>query len=293
MAFLVYVVLSTSFMLGALYLVHQGQMKAKEEAVSQRLSSAGLRIERAVRRRDRLTMMFERAGIELDDTQRQIGMLAVAFLSLVLLYALGLRFGMLAIGFAAVVFYSVMTGLATRRRNLIVAQLPRLLDQVVRLMRTGKTIGDSFFLATEDAARPLKDVMERLKRNILLGMSIPEAFKETGETFGLRELQVMALGVGVNARFGGSLIDLLSNVIEYIQQREKMSRQLRAMTGETRFSAMVLAVLPILMGAFMFIQNPDYLMNLFDSPTGSNVLMTAGVMQLLGMLVIWKMLRSI
>lgn len=293
MAYFIYVALATSFLMGALLFVHQGQQKAKEEAVSQRLASAGLQTLQVERRRDWLTSLLERAGIEIDATRRRIIGLALILLMLLATYQVGPRFALLLALALAVVAYSILAGLAVRRKNQIVAQLPRLLDQVVRLMRTGKTIGDSFSLATKDADDPLKSVMQRLERNITMGMSIPEAFKDMGDTYALKELQVMALGVGVNARFGGSLVDLLNNIIQLIQQREKMVRQLRAMTGETRISALVLSVLPLLMGAFMFLRSPDYLMTLINDPGGRSILVGAGVMQILGMFVIWKMLRSI
>ena len=78
-----------------------------------------------------------------------------------------------------------------------------------------------------------------------------------------------------------------------IQQREQLQRQLRAFTGETRASAVILSALPLLIGAFMLISNPDYIYQMIDDPTGKLVLMGAGGMQLAGMAVLWKMLRSV
>ena len=193
------------------------------------------------------------------------------------------------LGFA----YTAIGTIYQRRMNQIVSQLPRLLDQVVRLMRTGKTLADSFFIATKDAYEPLKTVMLKLQRNIQLGMTIPEAFEDLAQIYQLKELQVLSLGVNVNSRFGGSLIDLLNNIITLIQQREQLTRQLRALTGETRTSAVVLSALPILVGTFMIFSNPDYIFQMIDDPTGKWVLVGAAGMQIAGMVVIWKMLRSV
>lgn len=292
MAFFVYLILATGFLLGALVFVSQGQKRAREELVEQRLATVGMqRLQQ--RRTDWLSLQLERAGIELDVTKRKIIGLGLVTALLVVWFRFGLTPALMLLAFMAVVIYSALAGLYARRQGLLVAQLPRLLDQVVRMMRTGKTIGDAFFVATDDAELPLKTVMEKLRRNITLGMSIPEAFADLAETYGLKELRVLSLGISVNARFGGSLVDLLNNVIALIQQREKAVRQLKALTGETRASAVILSALPLLIGGFMVISNPDYLFKMVDDPGGQKVLIGAGVAQLAGMFVMWRMLRSI
>lgn len=292
MAFLPYLMVATLLAIGAIYLVWLGQQQAEQEAVTRRLAAVG--VQAAVSyQRDWLADQLERSGLVISLSQRRM-----VFLVLFAVHALvALRFGLplallLAVSLGALV-YSLLGGLYQRRQQQIIAQLPRLLDQVVRLLRTGRTLNDSVLYATRDAEEPLREVMQKLQRNVLMGMTVPEAFAELASVYALKELQVLALGVGVNARYGGSLIELLTNIITLIQQREQLTRQLRAMTGETRTSALVLSVLPILLGVFMITSNPDYLYHMVDDPTGQWVLFAAAGMQVTGMAVIWKMLRSV
>jgi len=291
-AFLVYLFVATGLMLGALYLVWLGQKQAQEEAVSKRLASVGVQA-LVFPGKDWLTIRLERAGIILLPTQRRLIALALLAIHILAGFQFGIAFMMLLMLGLIAFAYSVIEAIYHRRQLQIVSQLPRLLDQVVRLLRTGKTLGDGFLIATREADEPLKSVMLKLQRNITLGMTIPEAFTDLSEVYVLKELQVLALGVNVNARFGGSLIDLLNNIITLIQQREQLNRQLRAMTGETRTSAVVLSGLPLLVGSFMVISNPDYIFKMIDDPSGQWVLMGAAGMQIAGMALIWKMLRSV
>lgn len=278
--------------LGALYLIWLGQKQAQEEAVSKRLAVAGVKT-LEFPEKDWLTIQLERAGVTLLPTQRRIMALALAVILLLVMVQFG-ALAALVMGAGLCLFaWAAINTIYQRRMNQIITQLPRLLDQVVRMMRTGKTLADSFFIATKEADEPLKTVMLKLQRNINLGMSIPEAFNDLADTYALKELQVLALGVSVNSRFGGSLIDLLNNIITLIQQREQLQRQLRAFTGETRTSAVVLSALPLMVGGFMLVSNPDYIFQMIDDPTGKVVLIGAAAMQISGMAVIWKMLRSI
>lgn len=292
MAIFVYLFLTALFLIGALYFVAQGRQRAKEELIEQRLASVGMQRFTAYRA-DWVTTFLERAGLTFSDTARRILALAFGVLILGVAFSMGLKAALFVLLGVIGTVYMVLSVLFGRRQAMLIAQLPRLLDQVVRMMRTGKTIGDAFFIATDDAEEPLKSVMEKLRRNITLGMTIPEAFSDLAETYNLQELRVLALGISVNARFGGSLIDLLNNVINLIQEREKAQRQLKAMTGETRVGATLLSVMPIALGGYMVAVNPDYLMAMIDDPTGLNVLIGAGLAQLSGMLVIWRMLRSV
>lgn len=292
MAIILYALVAMAMGLGALFLIWLGQRQAQEEAVAKRLATAGVQA-LEFPTKDWLTLHLERAGVTLDPTHRRIIGLALMLILLLLAVQFGLAVAALA-AFAFVAFaYTAVGTIYQRRMNQIVSQLPRLLDQVVRLMRTGKTLADSFFIATKDADEPLKTVMLKLQRNIQLGMTIPEAFEDLAQVYQLKELQVLSLGVNVNSRFGGSLIDLLNNIITLIQQREQLTRQLRALTGETRTSAVVLSALPILVGTFMIFSNPDYIYQMIDDPTGKWVLVGAAAMQISGMAVIWKMLRSV
>ena len=70
-------------------------------------------------------------------------------------------------------------------------------------------------------------------------------------------------------------------------------RQLKAMTGETRMTAVVLALLPVGMAGYFLITNPNYLMHMWHDDSGQMMLMLAFAMQALGCVALWRMLRSI
>ena len=86
---------------------------------------------------------------------------------------------------------------------------------------------------------------------------------------------------------------MLSNLIELIRDREHASRQLRALTGETRLSAVVLGGLPIAMAGYMFLTSPELLLGMWEQSSGQMVLLIAFALQLIGSVALWRMMRSI
>ena len=110
--------------------------------------------------------------------------------------------------------------------------------------------------------------MGRVQRNVQLGVSLPDAASDFAELYDKDELRLFALGLKVNHRYGGNASELLENLIKLIREREQAARQLSAMTGETRMTALVLALLPVTVAGYFLIANPKYLMSMWNDGSG-------------------------
>ena len=76
-----------------------------------------------------------------------------------------------------------------------------------------------------------------------------------------------------------------------IRERFKIWGQVQALTGEGRLSGVVLLALPPVLFAVMLKLNYDYVMMLFDDPLGKQMLAFAVVTQLIGAIVIKKIVN--
>src|SRR3546814_14651293 len=102
----------------------------------------------------------------------------------------------------------------------------------------------------------------------------------------------MALAASINRKFGGSLRNVLRSLVIGIRSRENAARELWALTSETRFSALVLAVIPIALMVFIFWQNPHYYLQMWPATKGRFMLAGALCIQVCGMLLSWRMMNS-
>ncbi len=221
-----------------------------------------------------------------------------AVVAVVLLGLLGYRvFGLLgALGGLSLVmlgFHLLLNLLYRRRLQKMIRQMPNFLDQVVRSLHSGRTLGDAITQGVSASDDPLREIFSLVNNHVQLGISLPESLQEVAELYDVEELHVFSLGVAVNHRYGGNTTDLLENIIKVIHEREKLGRQLRAMTGETRLSALVLAVLPVGLGAYILLTNPGYLMNMWLDQGGRLLLLTSLGLQVLGCYTLWRMLKSV
>lgn len=180
-----------------------------------------------------------------------------------------------------------------RRLRRMIEQLPTLLDHAVRSLKAGRTLSDAVLSAVEVSADPLKSAMQRVQRNVQMGASLDEALQDLAELYDQDEFRIFALGLRINHRYGGNASELLENLVKLIREREQGHRQLRAMTGETRMTSVVLALLPIAMAGYFLLVNPNYLLSMWHTSDGQLMLLAAFVLQVLGCVALWRMLRSI
>ncbi|MNC58485.1 hypothetical protein D3C75_1082140 [compost metagenome] len=78
-----------------------------------------------------------------------------------------------------------------------------------------------------------------------------------------------------------------------IREREQAARQLRAMTGETRITALVLALLPVSVAAYFLATNPTYLQSMWRDSSGQMMLVSAFALQVVGCFALWRMMRTL
>lgn len=238
------------------------------------------------------TRKLQRAG--LDATQRTSLALLGPLLAALLVGLLGWGSrGLLLPVAAALILHFMLERRGRLRRDAMLAQLPAFVDHVIRGLSAGRTIENTVLLATEQCRPPLRGVLDRVRVNVELGAHLGDELQQAAQVHRLRELQLLALAVHVNQRFGGSARELLQSIVTMIQQRDQAQRELRAMTGETRVSAWVLGLLPATVAVYMVAVNPGYLDIMWQDTDGRMVLLAAFALQGFGALLLWRMVRSI
>ena len=176
--------------------------------------------------------------------------------------------------------------------NAMIAQIPLFIDQVIRGLVTGRNVEGAIKLAMEDLRTPLKEVIERAQANVELGADLGDALRDAATFYDVKELHMLALAIQTSRTYGGSPREMLESVVNLIRQREQMQRELRAMTSETRVTAWVLGLLPVMVAGYMTFANPLYINTMWSDPSGRTVMLVAGGFQLFGGLMLWRMISS-
>lgn len=277
----------------SLSLFYRGWRKSAAERVMVRLAHGQPQMLVGKPGWERLERAFLRAGLG-RPTDRLSLTLVLWVLAMLMGYFSGNWLGLLlAVVLPPLLLRMYISWRYRRRVRRMIEQLPPLLDHAVRSLKSGRTLADAVLNGIEAANYPLKSAMGRIQRNVQLGVSLPDAAQDFADLYEKDEFRLFALGLRVNHRYGGNASELLENLIKLIREREQAARQLNAMTGETRMTAVVLALLPVGMVGYFMLVNPTYLVGMWHDSSGQHMLLVAFTMQALGCLVLWRMMRSI
>ena len=303
MIFAVLITLTLVLLALALVMVARAQAKQSEEGFAERVGQsgtgevvdelAGLRNLQRIRNpvtRD-ICHRFWGAGIDLSPSNANILMaiFIVVFVLLLLtdpVLAVSLAVSVVAIG------YLFLQQRVNARRRKILDQLPDFLEYVMRSLTAGNTLEEALQSAALESQDPIRGLFLSVSRQVRLGATVEGTLSEAADIHDLRALHIMAMSARVNRRFGGSMRRVVKSLVTTIRRQDAAVRELKALTGETRFSAWVVAAIPIAISGFFYFLNPGYYTDMLDSGGGKFSIGLALFLQALGIFIIWRMIAT-
>jgi tight adherence protein B len=206
---------------------------------------------------------------------------------------LPLNIGVLSTAGLIFIAYSLVKIIGSQRRAKMLNQLPSFINQVTRRLSAGVSVENAFADSVETLERPLGTVMRRVVRRVHYGYDLHQAFEREARVNQLNEFDVLATALRINEQYGGSIRSILDDIVDILRMQDSGKRELSAMTGETRVTAAILAALPPGIAAYTFYNNPKFLTDMWNSAGGQQTLIAAITMQVLGVIVLWRMIKSI
>ena len=169
-------------------------------------------------------------------------------------------------------------------------QLPEALELIGRALRAGHSLASGFHLVAEEMKAPIGTEFGRCFEAQNLGQPLEEAIQEMSDRVPNLDLRFFATAVILQRQTGGDLAEILDKIGHLVRERFKIYGQIQALTGEGRMSGAVLLGLPPVLFIVMYRMNPDYCMVLFTDPMGQQMLGGAIALQILGAVVIKKII---
>ena len=170
-------------------------------------------------------------------------------------------------------------------------QLPQALDLISRALRAGHSLSSGFELVSSELPDPISSEFRRCYEEQNLGIPFDDAVKAMAKRVPDLDLRFLATALILQRQTGGDLAEVLDKIADLIRGRFKLRGQIQALTGEGRLSGIVLLALPPVLFLVMYYMNPAYCRPLFDDPLGQQMLMAAVASQIVGALVIRKIIN--
>jgi tight adherence protein B len=175
------------------------------------------------------------------------------------------------------------------RRRRFEQQLVDVLILVNGGVSAGYSLLQALDIVVEEMQSPASDEFLRVRREVGLGLPLSQALENLSIRMENDDLDIVVAAININRQVGGNLTVMLSAVTETIRERIRLFSEVRSITSAQRYTGYILTGLPFILGAVLFIMNPDYMARLFEPGWILCVPIGAVIGIILGNLVIRRM----
>ena len=124
-----------------------------------------------------------------------------------------------------------------------------------------------------------------------LGLPLRDALANMAVRVPLPDVRIFVSAIQIQRDSGGNLGEILDNLSTVVRERFKILREVQVLTAEGRLSMYVLISLPFGVAFLLYLANPTYMRPLFTDSMGQTALLIAAVNQLIGYVIIRKLVR--
>jgi tight adherence protein B len=199
--------------------------------------------------------------------------------------------GLVAAPLFGVVPYLIVRRARTRRFEKFEEQFPEAIDLMARALRAGHAFPTGLLMVAEEAPDPIAPEFKLIYDRQNFGMPLSDALKGLTERVPLLDARFFATAVLTQRETGGNLSEVLDNLATVIRDRFKVKRQVRVVTAHGRITGWILSALPPALAVVISFVSPDHMKTMVTDPLGIQMLAVGGTMQVVGTLIIRKLVN--
>jgi tight adherence protein B len=241
-----------------------------------------------------LNLFLQQSGLQMTAARLLASCLAAGCLGLLIGFMLGfpaLLNVLIMLGAGGVPF---MVLFVKRRKRLskFEEQFPDALELLARAVRAGHAFTTGLELIAKEMPEPVAGEFRKTYDQQNLGMSLRDALEALGMRMPLQDVHVFVTALIIQRESGGNMAEIIDNLSRVIRDRFKLFQQIKVFTAQGRMSLLVLMLIAPAMALAMYVVSPGYITVLFTDPLGQRALLVAAIFQILGFLVIRKIVEA-
>jgi tight adherence protein B len=170
-------------------------------------------------------------------------------------------------------------------------QMPEAIDVIQRALKAGHPFNQCLKLVAEDMEEPIAREFELTFSDMSYGSDSRRALLGLLERIPSVSVMALVTAVIVQRETGGNLADNLARISGVIRGRFRFQRRVKTLSAEGRMSGWVLALMPLVLFAVLWLLHPEYTARLTGHPKGPTLITAAVVMATIGIVWIRRLVR--
>jgi tight adherence protein B len=192
------------------------------------------------------------------------------------------------VGYLAPAFY--VRYRKRKRLNKLESQLEEALSMVASSLKAGFGLLQSLEVAAQQVKHPLSTELRRTLHDINVGSSTEDALLALNERASSYDLEIVITAILIQRTVGGNLAEILDTVAHTMRERVRLRGHIRSVTAQQRATGYILGGLPLAIMGVLSLVASGYMAPLFTTIAGQVTLAAAGMMELIGILLIQRIL---
>jgi tight adherence protein B len=178
-----------------------------------------------------------------------------------------------------------------KRVELFEQQLIDAISIMSSCLKAGLTFQQALVSISAEMPNPISEEFGRVVKELKLGSSIETSLTRLSEKIGSQNFMMIVSAILIQRQTGGNLSEILTNISGTIKERFKIKNEIKVLTATARTSGLVVGLMPVAIILVFLLFNPDYVTIFFESNLGIAMVVIAIVMEIIGYLVIRKIVN--
>ena len=168
---------------------------------------------------------------------------------------------------------------------------PDVIDLLSRSVRAGHSFASGLEIVSTDLPDPVSTEFRITFDQQRFGLPLRDALMSLCDRIPSMDVRLFAIALLVQKETGGNLVEILDNLARVIRERFRITGEVKIRTAQGRFTAGILMALPIIMMLLLHVIDPEYANLLFVDRLGQLMLILAAIMQTLGAIIVWRIVK--
>jgi len=184
--------------------------------------------------------------------------------------------------------YAFLRVKVARRLKRFGTQLPDALDLLSSSVKAGQSLNAAIQNVADEMPDPVGDEFKILADELTFGVTFENALQHLTIRISTPDVKFFATAMVIQKEVGGNLSEVIDGLQKTIRERFRILGQVKTLTAQGKLSGLIVGMLPVALLILIYVLNREYMIGLFTTKLGHILLGVAAGMELLGALLIRK-----
>jgi len=179
---------------------------------------------------------------------------------------------------------------ARKRLKSIENALPGCLLMLASSLKSGASLSIAVQTMVTEQKGPLADEFALLIRDQKLGVDFDVALQRMDDRINIPDFRLVTVALRVSREVGGNLSEILISLSQTIKNKLTLEGKIDALTAQGRIQGIVMALMPLPIGAALMFLEHDAMSKMFTTTLGHVFIAVIVILELIGYKIIQKIL---